>query len=83
MNTFLTGELKIDRKRFIPFLKTQKILLTDDNIFLEDLKEFINKKNIFCFINISELFSLKLLKKYLISVDEQISSESRKLLQLQ
>ena len=68
MNNFSTGELNTDRKRFILFLNTKKLLLIDDEMFLEDLKTFINKRNIFCFFTLSKLFSLKLLKKYLVSV---------------
>ena len=68
MKNFLTGELSTDRKRFILFLNTKTLLLIDDEMFLEDLKTFINKRNIFCFFTLSKLFSLKLLKKYLVSV---------------
>ena len=68
MNNFSTGELNTDRKRFILFLNTKTLLLIDDEMFLEDLKTFINKRNIFCFFTLSKLFSLKLLKKYLVSV---------------
>ena len=57
------------RKSLIPFLKTTKILQINERINMVDLKAFLNKYNIFCFLGLSKSFSLKIFKKNLVSVE--------------
>ena len=47
---------------------TVKLLQVDETIYLEHLKDFMNKYNIFCFLALSETFTLKLLYKHVVSV---------------
>ena len=58
------------RKGLLSVLKSAKLLRTDENVYVEDLKKFIKNKNIFCFLRVAKLYSLKLLNSFLVTVVE-------------
>ena len=69
-NLFLTGKCSIDRSNVIPFLRKAKLFHKNEKTYLKNFKDFVKKDTIFCFLGLSKVFNLKLLKKYLVFIVE-------------
>ena len=64
----MTGNLELDKQNMISILKQAMVLLINENVFLCDLKYFLNVNNILCLFNFCGNSPLK---RYLFSVIKQ------------